>query len=89
MVFPLASATFPTVTVPHQTSPGFSVQVLGTKGGGAGVTGSDSAAAPAPTAPTARSSNVYAVPLMSPFTVNPAWFAPPGALFAIGVQVAG
>ena len=29
MVFPLASATSPTCTAPHQTSPGFSVQVVG------------------------------------------------------------
>ena len=54
---------------------------------GVGVTGPAIAAAPSPSALTTRSWKVWGTSLVSPVTVNPAWFAPPTALFAIRVQV--
>ena len=82
-------ATLPTVTAPHQTSPGFGMQLVNATGGGAGVAGPASTAAPATEPFIARSSKVYAVSLLSSGTVKPAWLVSPGALFGIRVHFAG
>ena len=58
--------------------------------GSVGVTGPASPASPAsPAAFTARSSKVWATPLVSIVTVNESSFASSGALFGIGVQSSG